>query len=268
MRLTSRCSGCRGGSRSTRPSCSGGSTSSRAAVASGLPPGRAAGRAGAGPRGLRPGQRRLPGAARSDRAGRVPGAARRGARDARGRRGEAEGAARACSRRCSRSRRRCRRPKSGGARRRRRRATLTEQRERLQARACRGGSAAARAAQPGVGRRRARRAGAGCSPRFKESLATRAYLRTVIDDLDRGAGEGHEEDACRASSALISARPTAWSPTSTRRPVCPWSSPIATGRYSCRRSSAFTRDGVAGGRGRAAAARAPAPAAPSTRSSG
>ena len=51
---------------------------------------------------------------------------------------------------------------------------------------------------------------------FKQRLATRAYLRTVIDDLSQALGRGPGR-ACLASSALTSGPPTASSPTWTGR---------------------------------------------------
>ena len=79
-----------------------------------------------------------------------------------------------------------------GAARRRRARTLAEQRERLLARQRGRGGAAARAAEPGAGTRRRRPSGRRRSRALKEALATRAYLRTVIDDLAEALGEEEE----------------------------------------------------------------------------
>ncbi len=83
--------------------------------------------------------------------------------------------------------------RSRRARRRRPRAALTEQRDGLRARMAE--DAKRRLAGPLSQAWDAAAAGraAGGSGRLKEALATRAYLRTVIDDLGAALGEGHEE---------------------------------------------------------------------------
>ena len=225
---------------------------------------------------LGPRERRLSHAARSDRAGRVPDPA--GGRARRRRK-----APRSSPRRrppCWPEMFEIQESAGGGARRARwttaTRATLREQREALRARHGRRGARAWPGRSAPAGTRRRRRMSARRPwPRFKEALATRAYLRTVIDDLTEALepapspkiGTIRGPDACRASSALTWARPTAWSRTWTSRPGCPWSSPTARAGRCCRPSWASRPTASWWARRRGGSSRGGRPT-PCTRSSG
>ena len=190
---TSRCSGCRAGSASTRPTSSGGSTSCRGSTT------RTSIRA----------RRRT---SRREASRRRRGSTRRTGRCAIRSRGSSTwcGSRRGATRREGAAVK----PKAppellaemfeiqesaaggagGRARRRPSRATLAGQRDRLMARIPGRGSAPARAAERRRGIAPARTSGPGVLAAFKEALATRAYLRTVIDDLDRRHSGDRDEE--------------------------------------------------------------------------
>src|SRR5881397_695353 len=112
--------------------------------------------------------------------------------------------------------------------------TLSDQRDRPRAlRAGRGPPA--RSPQPGMGR-----GGTGRPRRSADGLQGGARGPRIPQNghrRHRRSARRVRGGSCLASSALISARPTAWSRTWTTRPACPGSSPIGTGRCSCRPSS-------------------------------
>ena len=173
------------------PTLSGASTSCRGSTIP-IPPRGRGGPAGGSARPRPRWSTRLPRPAGSARAGGVPDRAGGGPGVGEGAHRQAQGAAASCSRRCWRSRRRSRR-----RRRRDSRATPAP------------GSARSGPGSRSALRRRGRRAssgarrtgtgwwttGATATPLlewFKQRLATRAYLRTVIDDLSDALGEREE----------------------------------------------------------------------------